>query len=128
MNRKTIKNLSRLIQLLFTCPILWFGTFGENQICQNFIIFFNVLVGILCLSIIFAKEKFLETANDPQNYYINDYILMLTWMLPACILVGGGWIWSGILWFFTWALCNHLNKELKEKIEREDRIKEFKGE
>lgn len=128
MKRKTIKNLSKIFQLIVVCPILWLGTFGNNDICINFIYFFNFLVSLICFGILFAKEKFLETADDPENYYTNEYILMASWLFPVCILVAGGWLWSGALWFFAWCLCHSLNKELKEKIEKENRMKEFKGE
>lgn len=127
MNKKTIKNLSRLLQLIVICPILYFGAFVENEICKNFIYLFNFIVALICFGILFAKEKFLETADDPQNYYTNEYVLMATWLIPSCILIAAGWIWSGILWFCAWIFCNYINKELKEKIEKENRMKEFKG-
>jgi hypothetical protein len=125
MKRKTIKNLSKIFQLVVVCLILWLGTFGNNEICINFIYFLNFLVSLIFFTILFAKESFLE---DPENYYTNEYIVMASWLFPTCILIAGGWLWSGIFWFFTWCLCHNLNKELKDKIEKEDRIKEFKGE
>lgn len=128
MSKKTIKNLTQILQLIFISPIIWFGTFGENEVCRNFIYFFNFLAAFICFGVLFAKEKLLETTNDPENFYKNDYLLMAAWMIPACILVAGGWIWSGVIWFFTWCCCHSLNKDLKEKIEREKRMKDFKGE
>ena len=128
MKKTTIKNLSKIFQLVVICPIIWLGTFGDNEICKNFIYFFNFIVALICFAIIFAKEKLLETSDDPQNYHTNEYMLMASWLFPVCILIAGGWLWSGIFWFFVWCLCNNLNKELKQKIERENRMKDFKGE
>jgi uncharacterized membrane protein YciS (DUF1049 family) len=120
-----LKITKPLLRLFVITPVIWFGTFGDNQICSNFIIAFNFVVGFLFCCYLFAKNYIIEAVEkellkENKNNIIaeNELFLMFCWLIPAAILIADGWIFSGILWVSTWALSSVVNREF-QKLEKE---------
>jgi hypothetical protein len=120
-----LKITKPLLRLFIIAPIVWFGTFGDNQICSNFIIAFNFVVGFLLCCYLFARNNVLDAVkqdilkeNKKSIIAENELFLMFCWLIPAAILIADGWIFSGILWIFTWGMSSVLNKEF-QKLEKE---------
>ena len=113
MSDKKIRNFQDILKIIIVTPIVWFGTFGNNQICLNLTIFFSIFVGIVFFSYVFHKEKILEQTEI--NDYSNDFLNCFSWLMPTAILISYGWIMTGLLWFLCWCLNISIRKELKRK-------------
>jgi hypothetical protein len=97
------KNINLFITLIITLPVTYAGAVLKNSICENFIYFFNFYVSLVLVSYLFFFDSLKE--NIDAKKIPNQYLYFLTWLIPAFILVFGGWIASGILWFATWAVA-----------------------
>lgn len=113
MKTKTINNIKSTIKLLVVSPVVWFGTFGENQICLNFTIFFSIFVGIIMVGYIIAKEKVKEGLENSDMS--NDFLNALTYLVPSSFLIADGWIVTGLIWFLCWAMSHSIRTEIKKE-------------
>lgn len=114
--KKLVLNLKEILRMLFTIPIVWFGTFGNNQICMNFTIFLTIFVGVLFFGYIVAKEKIIEEMEEDD--LSNDFLHAFCWLIPASFLIADGWVILGCIWFFCWCLRSSYRSEIKNKLEK----------
>jgi hypothetical protein len=112
-NKKLVNNTKQVFKLLIISPIVWFGTFGENQICLNFTVFFSIFVGIILTAFIIAKDKIKEDMNKSE--LSNDFLNALVYLIPASLLIADGWIITGLIWFLCWAMSNSTRSEIKKE-------------
>jgi hypothetical protein len=112
-NLTLINNTKEVIKILTISPIAWFGTFGDNQICLNFTIFFSIFIGIILTAFIIAKDKIKEDLN--KSNLSNDFLNALVYLIPASLLIADGWVMTGLVWFLCWAMSNSTRSEIKKE-------------
>lgn len=112
-NLTLINNTKEVIKILTISPIVWFGTFGDNQICLNFTIFFSIFIGIILTAFIIAKDKIKEDLN--KSNLSNDFLNALVYLIPASLLIADGWVMTGLVWFLCWAMSNSTRSEIKKE-------------
>lgn len=112
-NLTLINNTKEVIKILTISPIVWFGTFGDNQICLNFTIFFSIFIGIILTGFIIAKDKVKEDLN--KSNLSNDFLNALVYLIPASLLIADGWVMTGLVWFLCWAMSNSTRSEIKKE-------------
>lgn len=112
-NLALINNTKEVIKILTISPIVWFGTFGDNQICLNFTIFFSIFIGIILTAFIIAKDKIKEDLN--KSNLSNDFLNALVYLIPASLLIANGWVMTGLVWFLCWAMSNSTRSEIKKE-------------
>lgn len=108
-----IPNIKSILKIIILTPIVWFATFGDNNICINFVYFFNFYICLLLFGYLTAFETICK--NLTKKDISNDTLNLLVWLIPACLLIADGWLISGILWFTAWAIISQKNKELPEE-------------
>lgn len=113
---KLVQNLKEILRIIVISPIVWFGTFGNNQICMNITIFFTIFVSILFIGFVIAKDKIIEEL-DPE-YFSNDFLHAFCWLIPATLLIASGWILLGCIWFFCWCLRSSYRSEIRKNLEK----------
>ncbi len=111
-NKKLINNLKSIIRSIIVCPVVWFGTFGNNQICLNFTIFFSFCTGIVLLGYLLSREKIIEDIKE--HGYSNDFLNAFAVLVPASFLIADGWIFTGLLWFICWCVGHSIKTEVKK--------------
>jgi hypothetical protein len=118
-NKQTIANLKTILRFVVITPIIWFATFGDNQICINFTYFFNFFVSMVLLGFLAAFDKVKEGLTEDD--IPNEYLYFVTWIIPVCLFVADGWLVSAMLWFLTWSVARHRFVQfLKEENDQQD--------
>jgi hypothetical protein len=117
-DRQKIANLKTFLRLLVITPVIYFGTFGDNKICINFIYFFNFYVSLVLIAFLFSSEKLLE--NLKKDDIPNEYLYFVSWILPVVLFIADGWILSGILWFFTWSVARSKFLDFLKENDKQD--------
>jgi hypothetical protein len=119
ISKQTKTNLKRLLKSAIIIPVVGFATLGDNQICINFVYFFNFFVSVTLLGFlgVFDKVRDSLTKEDIPN----EYLYFSTWIIPICLFVAGGWLASAILWFLTWSVARYrFSQFLKEENDKQD--------
>lgn len=110
-NEKLVNNLKTIFITIIASTVIWFGTFGCNQICLNFSIFFSIFAGIVLTGLIISKETVIQ--NLKKENLSNDFLHALKWLIPSSIFIASGWIFTGLLWFLCWCVEIGVRKEVK---------------
>ena len=110
---KMISNTKQILKILVISPIVWFGTFGDNQICLNFTIFFSIFAGIVLCAYILGKEKLEDSLTKEE--LSNDFLNAFSWLIPASLLIADGWIITGMIWFLCWLFSISIRKVVMNK-------------
>jgi hypothetical protein len=118
-SKQTIANLKTILRFIAITPIIWFATFGDNQICINFVYFFNFFVCLVLFGFLGAFDKIKE--NLSKDDIPNEYLYFVTWMVPVCIFIADGWMTSAILWFLTWTVAKaRMSEFVKEQNDQQN--------
>jgi hypothetical protein len=110
-DEKLVNNLKTIFVTIITSTVIWFGTFGGNQICLNFSIFFSIFVGIVLVGFIISTETVIQSLT--KENLSNDFLHTLKWLTPSSIFIASGWIFIGLLWFLCWCVELGIRKKVK---------------
>jgi hypothetical protein len=119
INKQTKTNLKTVLQSSVIIPVVWFATFGDNQMCINFTYFFNFFVCVILFAFLGSFDKIKKDLT--KDSIPNKYLHFVAWIIPVFLFIADGWITSAIIWFLAWFFAKYRFSEfLKEQNDQQN--------